>query len=125
MNLFRSLTKRHPLALFFTLAFGIAWLVKPFALTDGDLTKISPITTVLLLLITLAPSLATLIVLALRRDGDENRAIRQRLLAWSAQPRWYLLALAINSAALLAAVGLTTTLGARHLLCPAGATPLR
>jgi len=43
MNLVRSLTKRHPLALFFTLAFSIAWLAKPFALTDGDLTKISPL----------------------------------------------------------------------------------
>lgn len=119
MNLFRSLAKRRPLALFFTLAFGIAWLVKPFALTDGDLTKISPITTVLLLLITLAPALATLIVLALRCDPDENRAVRQRLSAWRAQPRWYLLALAVNSAAVLAAVGLTTTLGTRHPFTPA------
>lgn len=114
MNRFRSFAKRHPLALFFTLAFGIAWLVKPFALTDGDLTKISPITTVLLLLITLAPALATLIVQALRRERDENRAVRQRLLAWRAQPRWYLIALGVNSAAVLAAVGTTTTLGARH-----------
>jgi len=119
MNLFRSLAKRHPLALFFTLAFTIAWLAKPFALTDGDLTKISPITTVLLLLITLAPALATLIVLALWRDGDENHAVRQRLLAWRAQPRWYLLALAVSSAAVLAAVGITTTLGARHPFTPA------
>jgi len=119
MNLFRSSAKRHPLALFFTLAFGIAWLVKPFALTDGDLTKISPITTVLLLLITLAPSLATLIVLALRRDPDENRAVRQRLLAWRAQPRWYMLALAVNSAAILAAVGITSMLGARQPFTPA------
>ena len=45
MNLFRSLAKHHPLALFFTLAFGIAWLAKPFALPDGDLTNISPLTT--------------------------------------------------------------------------------
>jgi len=118
MNLFRSLAKRHPLALFFTLAFGIAWLAKPFALTDGDLTKISPVTTVLLLLITLAPSLATPIVLGLRRDVDENRAIRRQLLAWRAQPRWYLLALTINSAAVLAAIGITITLGARHPFTP-------
>jgi uncharacterized protein len=119
MNLFRSLAKRHPLAAFFTLAFGIAWLAKPFALTDGDLTKISPLTTILLLVITLAPALATLVVLALRRDADEKRAVRQRLLAWRAQPRWYLLALAVNSAVVLAAVGITAILGTRHLFAPA------
>jgi len=118
MNLFVSLAKRHPLALFFTLAFGIAWLVKPFALTDGDLTKISPITAILLLLITLAPALATLIVLALRRDPEENRAVRQRLRAWHAQPRWYLVALGVHSATLLVAVGITTTLGAHHPFTP-------
>ena len=119
MNLVRSLAKRHPLALFFTLTFGIAWLVKPFALTDDDLTNISPVTTALLLLITLVPALATLFVLALRRDVNENRAVRQRLRAWRAQPRWYLLALAVNSATALAAVGITTALGARHLFTPA------
>jgi membrane protease YdiL (CAAX protease family) len=119
MNLFKSFAKRHPLALFFALAFGIAWLTKPFALTDGDLTKISPITTVLLLLITLAPALATPIVLALGRDADENRAVRQRLRAWRAKPYWYLIALGVNSATLLAALGITTTLGVRHPFTPA------
>src|SRR5262245_50968470 len=119
MNLFKSFAQRHPLALFFTLAFGIAWLAKPFALTDGDLTKISPVTTVLLLLITLAPALATLIVLVLRRDVEENSALRQRLSTWRAKPYWYLLALGVNSAAVLAAVGITTRLGARHPFTPA------
>src|SRR5262245_47206973 len=119
MKLFKSFAKRHPLALFLALAFSIAWLAKPFALTDGELTKISPITTALLLLITLAPALATLIVLALRRDVNENRAVRRRLLAWRAQPRWYFVALGVNSAAVLAAVGIMTTLGARHTFTPA------
>ena len=119
MNLFKSFAQRHPLALFFTLAFGIAWLAKPFALTDGDLTKIGPLTTVLLLLITLAPALATLIVLTLRGEGDENRAVCQRVLAWRAKPNRYLIALGVNSAAILAAVVITTALGARQPFTPA------
>ena len=45
VNRFKSFAKHYPLPLFFALAFGIAWLAKPFALTDGDLTNISLFTT--------------------------------------------------------------------------------
>jgi len=111
MATINSFVKRHPLATFFTLAFGMAWGLQPiFIALGGDPFNGGP-AAIVLLLITFTPGLAALIVLAVSHDPEESRAFKRRLLTWRVSPTWYLAALIVGSAPWLIGAGIAAGLG--------------
>jgi membrane protease YdiL (CAAX protease family) len=112
MTTINSFVKRHPLATFFTLTFGMAWGFSLFITLGGDPFTGGPAAMVLLL-ITLTPGLAALIVLAVSHDPEESRAFKRRLLTWRVSPTWYLAALMVGSAPWLIGAGIAAALGAQ------------
>jgi uncharacterized protein len=114
---FRRFIIRHPLSVFFCLAFGISWL---FLIADAlgsrglipfRLTLSGP-GIILALLMSYGPSLAALIVTWATDGAAGLRTLLGRLVPWRAGVGWYVLALAGPAAFALATGTLQQLLGA-------------
>ena len=111
MNRITSLTKEYPMAAFFILTFILSWGVG--LLTDAvwEATQSVPLTLPLLIL-SLAPLSAVLIVSALIGGKGAILVLLRKLTIWRVGWRWYLLALFLQPALNLAAIYLNVLLGA-------------
>jgi membrane protease YdiL (CAAX protease family) len=103
---FRPIVRRHPLAVFVTLAYGLSWL--PWLWSPGGLLPAGPF-------------LAALLVLVLVGGRPAVTAWLRKIVHWRVGTRWYALVLLGPPALTLAAVGLTVGTGATPL--PGSTTP--
>ncbi len=102
----RSFVRRHPLAVFVTLAYGLSWL--PWLWSPGGLLPAGPF-------------LAALLVFALVGGRPAVTAWLRKIAHWRVGARWYALVLLGPPALTFAAVGLTVATGATPL--PGSTTP--
>jgi uncharacterized protein len=112
MTAITALIKRHPLAVFFTLACSLTWFGgwASDAMYNGTLLSIA-LALPLALLIP-GPLIAALIVTAITSGKPGLRALLRSLTQWRVGLRWYLIALLLPSALSLCAVYLNVLLGA-------------
>lgn len=103
---------KHPLAWFYVLAFGIAWLGwMPIVLGSQGITLFSsPAFQLLLILPAVAPALAALIVTRATYGRAAVDKLFKALVRWRVAPVWYAVAILIPLLLLLAARFLTTIL---------------
>jgi len=99
--------KKHPLFVFFALAFLIA---TPAFITTSLAADVA-VQLPLLILGSYAPTIATLVVLALLREPVESQAWRQRLRIWRVSAIWYLVAGLVPTGTWISAVAVMTLLG--------------
>jgi membrane protease YdiL (CAAX protease family) len=86
MNLNTSnLLKRYPLAFFFILAYGIAWIPLAYGLATGKYF--------LLGMVSFAPAISAVIMTAANEGKTGVQAIISRLFLWRVNFKWYLIAL--------------------------------
>jgi membrane protease YdiL (CAAX protease family) len=111
MNRITSFTKQYPVAAFFILTFILSWGVG--LLTDAvwEATQSIPLTLPLLIL-SLAPLSAVLIVSGLTGGKGAILVLLRKLTIWRVSWRWYLLALFLQPALNLVAIYLNVILGA-------------
>src|SRR5256712_8823781 len=100
----------YQLFTFFVLAFAIAWRLQAAFLARGSGVTRQLHLLVLLLLISWAPAVAALVVLAVIRDPQESRALRRRLAGWRVGGRWYLYACVLPPLAWLVAFAVALSL---------------
>ncbi len=99
------------LAVYFALAFALAWVFwVPAALSEQGAVGGSPPTAMLVVLGTFAPSVAAVLVAA-RKGGAGARPLLGQLLRWRVGPGWYAVALFGPAALMLVAIGLHVALG--------------
>ena len=111
MNRITSFTKQYPVVAFFILTYILSWGVG--LLTDAvwEATQ-SVLLTLPLLILSLAPLSAVLIVSALIGGKGAILVLLRKLTTWRVGWRWYLLALFLQPALNLAAIYLNVLLGA-------------
>jgi len=111
MNRMTSFTKQYPVAAFFILTYILSWGVG--LLTDAvwEATQ-SVLLTLPLLILSLAPLSAVLIVSALIGGKGAILVLLRKLTTWRVGWRWYLIALLLQPALNLAAIYLNVLLGA-------------
>ena len=111
MNKIKSFTKQYPVAAFFILTYILSWGVG--LLTDAvwEVTQ-SVLLALPLLILSLAPLSAVLIVSALIGGKGAILALLRKLTIWRVGWRWYLLVLFLQPALNLAAIYLNVLLGA-------------
>lgn len=97
-----SVVKRHPLVMFFVLAYGFSW---------GNYI-LSAIWSNIPFLFPYGPLLAALIVASITYGSDGRKDILMRCLRWRVGLKWYAAALFVPAAIALAAVSLNVLLGA-------------
>ena len=90
-----SFVKRHPLPLFFVLAYALSWWALPFGV-----------------FLPFGPLLASLIVTALVDGRKGLRALGKRLIMWRIGWRWYPIAVGLPLVVIFTAVGLNIAAGA-------------
>lgn len=95
--------RRHPLILFFTLAYALSWW--PWVWTALDPTASSTI-------LPSGPLLAALIVLAVTGGWGAIRQFLKRIVQWRIGLRWYLVVLVLPAVITLASAALNLALGA-------------
>lgn len=105
------LLRRHPLAVFFGLAFALPWSVMiPMALASRGLIDGAP-PIPLLLLAGYGPTIAALVTAALVGGGTAVRSLLGRLLIWRVGLRWWAIVLLLPGAISLGALGLYALAG--------------
>jgi len=95
--------KRHPLVVFFALAYALTWPLIP-------LVSVSPLLGFPALL---GPALAAIIVAAVAEGRPGLRDLLGRIVRWRVGARWYAVALGLPMVLALAAAGLHLLLGAQ------------
>src|SRR3712207_6415517 len=98
-----STVRRHPLLVFFVLAYAFSWWPWPLyalGLAPGYI-------------IGFGPFLAALLVLALTRGKKGILGLLKRMVRWRVRPVWYAVALLLPVGVPLAATALNVLLGAR------------
>jgi membrane protease YdiL (CAAX protease family) len=85
-----TLIRRHPLGAFFTLAYGISWLM---LLALYGLLRLPA--ALVILLQTLGPTLAALVTLSAQEGSAGRRRLLGRIRIWRVSRRWYLFALVV------------------------------
>jgi membrane protease YdiL (CAAX protease family) len=106
MRIITAFVRRHPLIVFFALAYVLTWPVIP-------LVVVSPL---LGLPALFGPALAAIIVAAVTDGGPGLEDLLGRLLRWRVGARWYALALGLPVALALTAAGLHLLVGAHTSL---------
>jgi membrane protease YdiL (CAAX protease family) len=99
-----SLVRRHPLIMFFVLAYALSWWI--WVLYAFGISFLGPI-------FALGPFLAAIIVTALTRGTVGLKALLSRMVRWRVGLRWYAAALLLPVAVYVVAVSLNILLGAR------------
>jgi uncharacterized protein len=99
-----SLVRRHPLIMFFVLAYALAWWI--WVLYAFGISFLGPI-------FALGPFLAAIIVTALTRGTVGLKALLSRMVRWRVGLRWYAAALLLPVAVYVVAVSLNILFGAR------------
>jgi len=110
MNILASFVRRQPVLTFGVVAFAVAWPVSLAAFKLIPLPVEIPVVAALLL-VSFAPAAGALVVLAVQRSPDENRAFRRRLLRWRVGLRWYAVAALLPAAVFMAGASLFRLLG--------------
>jgi membrane protease YdiL (CAAX protease family) len=106
----RSLVGRNRLTAYFFLAFALSWGLQAALATQGirlDSTSAAP----WLLLVTLAPAMAALIVARLDPDPTTFATLSTRVRTWRLPFRWYVAGAAVAAMAALAGVAMFVLLG--------------
>ena len=103
MSIVTAFVKRHPLVVFFILAYTLTWPLIP-------LVSVSPLWGFPALF---GPALAAVIVAAITDGRAGLRDLLGRLVRWRVGARWYAVALGLPVILALAAAGLHLALGAR------------
>jgi membrane protease YdiL (CAAX protease family) len=115
----RALVRRHPLAVYFVLAYTVSWAGILLVAAPGGVPAAPEAVAGLLPLVFLAmvagPSLAGLLLTALIDGRDGLRALLSRLTRWRVAPFWYAAAL-LTAPALLLAVLAPLALGSTAFL---------
>jgi membrane protease YdiL (CAAX protease family) len=103
MGTMKAFVKRHPLVVFFILAYALTWPLIP-------LVSVSPLWGFPALF---GPALAAVIVAALTDGRPGLRDLLGRLVRWRVGVRWYAVALGLPMVLALTAAGLNLLLGAQ------------
>jgi uncharacterized protein len=103
MGTITAFVKRHPLVVFFVLAYALTWPLIP-------LVSVSPLWGFPALF---GPALAAVIVAALTDGRPGLRDLLGRLVRWHVGARWYAVALGLPMVLALTAAGLNLLLGAQ------------
>ena len=111
MNKITSLVRKYPTAAFFILTYILSWGVGLITDTVWEATQ-SVLLALPLLILSLAPLSAVLIISALIGGKGAILALLRKLTTWRVGWRWYLLALFLQPALNLAAIYLNVLLGA-------------
>ena len=111
MNKITSLVRKYPTAAFFILTYILSWGVGLITDTVWEATQ-SVLLALPLLILSLAPLSAVLIVSALIGGKGAILALLRKLTIWRVGWRWYLLVLFLQPALNLAAIYLNVLLGA-------------
>ena len=103
--------RRHPLIAFFLLAFGLTWAIMvPQVLGSYGLIPF-PELIPLLIVMGYGPTIAAILVSGAIGGGAEIAVLLKRLLIWRVGWRWWAVALFLNAAIVLGALGLYALLG--------------
>ena len=106
-----GLIRRHPVRAFFALAFAFSWAIMiPLTLSSYGLFPF-PGGVPLLIVMGYGPTFAAIAVTAALGGWPAVRALLARLLIWRVGWRWYAVALLLNGALVLGAIGLYAVLG--------------
>lgn len=107
-----TIFKRHPLIIFFLLAFLIPWLIwgTTIAQSRGLLSFHIPSA----LVFWIGLNLATYIAAALSGGWEAVKDVFSRIIRWRFHPVWYLIALLITAVMSLASIAIHRTLGGSH-----------
>ncbi len=107
-----NLFKRHPLAIYFILAFGFTWLIlSPGLASTLGLLKFNLDGTVLTILAGLGPLLATAIVLSVTEGGQGVRKIFHSMFNWRVKARWWAAAVLLVAGLFAVSAGLSWLTG--------------
>ncbi len=98
-----SAVRRHPLVVFFVLAYALSWW--PWILYAFDLSPLP--------IVGFGPFLAAIVVLAVTRGMAGVVALLRRMVRWRVAPVWYAVALLLPVAITVAATVLNVLLGAQ------------
>lgn len=96
-----SLVRRHPLVAFFVMTFVLSWWAWPLYLVGLSPSPLVP-----------GPLFAALIVIPITRGRAGLRDLASRMIRWRVRWHWYVVAVGLPLAVLLAAVALNVALGA-------------
>jgi membrane protease YdiL (CAAX protease family) len=98
-----SAVRRHPLVVFFVLAYALSWW--PWILYAFDLSPLP--------IVGFGPFLAAIVVLAVSRGKAGVMALLRRMVRWRVSPVWYAVALLLPIAITVAATVLNVLFGAQ------------
>jgi membrane protease YdiL (CAAX protease family) len=98
-----SAVRRHPLVVFFVLAYALSWW--PWILYAFDLSPLP--------IVGFGPFLAAIVVLAVTRGKAGVMALLRRMVRWRVSPVWYAVALLLPIAITVAATVLNVLFGAQ------------
>ena len=98
-----ALIRRHPLATYFVLAFGLAWWTWPLVLLNPASVPMLP----------WSPIIAAVIVLSITEGREGVMALLRSTFRWRVNPVWYVAAIGIPIGLWAVAAALPTALGAR------------
>ena len=98
-----SAVRRHPLVVFFVLAYALSWW--PWILYAFDLSPLP--------IVGFGPFLAAIVVLAVTRGKAGVMALLRRMVRWRVSPVWYAVALLLPVAITVAATVLNVLFGAQ------------
>ena len=98
-----SAVRRHPLVVFFVLAYALSWW--PWILYAFDLLPLP--------IVGFGPFLAAIVVLAVTRGKAGVMALLRRMVRWRVSPVWYAVALLLPVAITVAATVLNVLFGAQ------------
>jgi membrane protease YdiL (CAAX protease family) len=98
-----SAVRRHPLVVFFVLAYALSWW--PWILYVFDLSPLP--------IVGFGPFLAAIVVLAVTRGKAGVMALLRRMVRWRVSPVWYAVALLLPIAITVAATVLNVLFGAQ------------
>lgn len=110
MNAIRAFVGRNRLVVYFVLAFALSWGLQASLTSRGirlDSTSAAP----WLLLVSLAPAIAALMVARLDPDRATFADLSQRAQTWRVSFRWYVAGASASGIAALVGVGLFVLLG--------------
>lgn len=97
----RALVRRHPLAAYFVLAFGIAWGGVAFVAN-----QFGPSLLLMFIPMAAGPTTASLVLTGMVDGKKGYRDLFARLARWRVAPRWYVVALLLNPLVLLTVLGI-------------------
>jgi membrane protease YdiL (CAAX protease family) len=106
--------KRHPLVLFFVLAFLFPWLI--WGTSVGEAWGVLSFHIPQSLAFWIGLTLATYLAAALSGGRAAVRDLLSRMLRWRAHPFWYIAALLLTASLCFVAIGLFTASGGIHQL---------